>query len=389
MKNFFLAALILSVMASCRPQTETEASAENEENERAGEMTPVSLTDRQVRSLSIQVDTLTRYAFKNVVVVNGYLNVPPQNKASVTAVIGANVRTIRVFEGDRVRKGDLLAQLTHPDLLDVQSDYVNAFSRLAFLKKEYERQQKLYAEKVSSGKEYQQAQADYFMLQGTVLNLEARLRLLHLDPAEIRQGKIYEKVPVLSPIEGYIEKVNVQTGQYVEPQKTMFEVVNNDRIHVDLMVFERDVYKVKEGQKVVFTIESLSEKPMTATVFAVGKTFEQNPKAVYVHASIDGKHGLLIPGMYITGRIATAHDLAVALPESAVVNVEGKSYIFTAEKENDTWTFDPVEVMTGRREDGWTEIRMLPEPEPGTQYAWTGAYYILSEMKKGETGEED
>ena len=257
------------------------------------------------------------------------------------------------------------------------------------MEKEYERQQKLYEEQVSSGKTYQKTQADYYMLKGTVLNLEAKLKLLHLDPSKIAHGTIYEKVPVLSPIDGYVEKVEIMTGQYVEPQKPMFEVVNNDRIHADLMVFEKDVYKVKEGQKVVFTVESLPGEPMTATIFAVGKSFEQNPKAVHIHANIDNKRGVLIPGMYITGRIATNNELVDALPEKAIVNEGGKSYIFTAEKEGDGWLFTPLEIISGQKEDGWIEINLLSPLDSDTKVAWNGAYYLLSEMKKDETGDDD
>ncbi len=389
MKIFILAGFILFSLASCNQQTPGEQETGSEESEASEGLTPVTLTDQQVNALSIKVDTLAKYVFKDMVVVNGYLNVPPQNKASVTAIIGANIASIEVFEGDKVKKGQTLAYLSHPNLLDVQTEYINAQSELVFMEQEYKRQKKLYKEQVTSGKVYQKTQADYFMLKGNVLNLEAKLNLLHLDPSKVSQGTIYEKVPVLSPINGYVAKVEIRTGQFVEPQKPMFEVVNNDRIHADLMVFEKDIYKVKTGQKVVFTVESLPGEPMTATIFAVGKAFEQNPKAVHVHANIDNKRGVLIPGMYITGRIATNNKLVNALPEEAVVNEGGKSYIFTSQKNDGGWLFIPLEVISGLNEDGWIEIRLLAPVKAGTKFAWNGAYYLLSEMKKNETGDDD
>ncbi len=391
MKIFILAGFILFSLASCNQQAanETETETESEESEASEGLTPVSLTDQQFDALSIKVDTLAKFAFKDVVLANGNLSVPPQNKASVTAIIGANVFSINVFEGDKVKKGQVLAYLNHPNLIDVQTEYINAQNQLEFMEKEYQRQEKLYEEQVSSGKTYQKTQADYYMLKGTVLNLEAKLKLLHLDPSKIRKGIIYEKVPVLSPIAGFVEKVEIMTGQFVEPQKPMFKVVNNDRIHADLMVFEKDVYKVKEGQKVVFTVESLPGEPMMATIFAVGKSFEQNPKAVHIHANIDNKRGVLIPGMYIIGRIATNNNFVDALPEKAVVNEGGKSYIFTAEQEDGGWLFTPVEVISGQKEDGWIEIRLLSPLATGTKVSWNGAYYLLSEMKKDETGDDD
>jgi cobalt-zinc-cadmium efflux system membrane fusion protein len=196
-------------------------------------------------------------------------------------------------------------------------------------------------------------------------------------------------VPVVSPISGYIEKVLVQVGQFVEPHKELFLIVNTDHIHADLMVFEKDVYKVMEGQKLSFTVESVPGETLYATIFSVGKQFEQNPKAVHVHAEIDEKKGFLIPGMYIHGRIHTGSNKVKALPEAAFVEERGKSYIFTAQKrqeENRTdWEFTPVEVRTGMADDGWVEVKLLEPLPAGAQVAWNEAYYLIAEMKKSQT----
>jgi len=139
----------------------------------------------------------------------------------------------------RLNKGQVLAYLSHPDLLNLQTRYLNAWNQLQYTDKEYQRQKRLYEEEVGSGKDFQKVQSDFLSLTGEVRNLEAQLKLLKLDPEKIKQGDIVEQVPVISPINGFIEKVNVKTGQYAEPQMQMFEVINNDHIHADLMVFEK------------------------------------------------------------------------------------------------------------------------------------------------------
>jgi len=107
-----------------------------------------------------------------------------------------------------------------------------------------------------------------------------------------------------SPIEGFVQKVEVKIGQYVEPQTELFEIVNTHHVHADLMVFEKDVYSVKKGQKVRFTVQSIADTELTAEIYSVGKTFEDNPKAVHIHAEIENKKGNLIPGMYIQKEIS-------------------------------------------------------------------------------------
>ena len=53
------------------------------------------------------------------------------------------------------------------------------------------------------------------------------------------QCLILEQVPLRSPIEGYVQKVEIKTGQYVEPQTELFEIVNTEHVHADFMVFEK------------------------------------------------------------------------------------------------------------------------------------------------------
>jgi len=356
-------------------------------------MAELHLSDLKFESLGIKIDTLPIRSLSGVVEANGQLEVPPQHEATVTAILGANVTSIKVIEGDQVSKGQVLAYISHPNLTRLQTDYVRAYSQLQFLEKENQRQKRLYEEEVGSGKTYQQIQADYQAMKGEVKGYEAQLKQLSLNVEKIRSGEIYEYVPVVSPIYGFIQKVKVQIGQYVDPQTEMFMIVNTDHIHADLMVFEKDIYKVKVGQKVSFTVESVPGNTLTAKIYSVGKQFEQNPKAVHVHAEIDQKEDFLIPGMYINGKIRAGDNQVKALPEGAIIEEEGKPYIFMAEAHEEDgktkWTFNAVEVRTGITEDGWVEIKLLEPLPEGTLIAWNNAYYLISEMKKGETGDDD
>jgi len=388
MKTVIMAGMLILALSACNQKPGASAEQEKSEESSEGGLTDVMLTAQQFNALKMKVDTLAKHNFSSVVVANGQLEVLPQNEASVTTIIGANITSIEVYEGKKVNKGQVLAYLSHPDLLNLQTRYLNAWNQLQYTDKEYQRQKRLFEEQVGSGRDFQKIQSDFFSLTAEVKNLEAQLKLLKLDPEKIKQGNIVEQVPVISPINGFIEKVNVKTGQYAEPQMQMFEVINNDHIHADLMVFEKDVYKVKEGQSVSFSIESHSGEMLTAKIFAVGKSFEQNPKAVHVHAEIENKKGLLISGMYITGRISTGEDYAYAIPEGAIVNEDGKQVIFISEQDKDSWKFSPLEVITGQQENDIVEIKLLSPLKKGTLLAMNNAYYLLSEMKKSETGEE-
>ncbi|WP_282018583.1 efflux RND transporter periplasmic adaptor subunit [Salegentibacter mishustinae] len=396
--NILMLALSLTLFFGCEENSNSEKDTQESKasdsketeghNEEEGGMRSVNLSEMKFNSLGIKVDTLPKKALSGIVEANGQLEVPPQYEATVTATLGGNINSIKVIEGDKVKKGQVLAYLSHPNLTKIQTDYINAFNRMQFLEKEFARQKRLYEAEVGSGKSFQQTQADFQSVKGEVSGYESQLRQLNLGASQVRNGNLYEYIPVVSPIEGYIEKVKVQIGQYVEPQTSMFMVVDNEHVHADLMVFEKDIYKVKEGQKISFTLESVPGSNLTGEIYSVGKQFEQNPKAVHVHAEIKNKEDYLIPGMYIKGKIRTGEEAVPALPEEAVIEEDGNPYIFTAQKHQEEgkteWELKPIQVRTGINEDGWVEIKLLEPLPEGTLVAYNNAYYLVSEMQKSQ-----
>jgi len=363
-------------------ESKTEANEEHLEDEE------VMLTQQQFDALQMKIDTMALRSMSGYVEANGSLEVPPQNEAAITTVVGANVVSIEVIEGDKVNKGDVVAYLSHPNIIKLQTDYLNAYSNSNFLKKNYERQQKLYDAGIGSGANFQKAEAEYDASKAMVNGLEAQLRILNVNTTSIRNDAITHRIALLSPIEGFVQKVEVKTGQYVEPQTELFEIVNTNHVHADLMVFEKDVYKVKKGQKVNFTLQSIPDTELTAKIYSVGKTFEDNPKAVHIHAEIENKKGNLIPGMYIQGKIQIDNTKTKALPESAIIKEGDRYYAFSVEKENKGWSFKPVEVVLGTKDDDWVSVQFIKELNENQKFAYNNAYYLIAEMKKGEAEHE-
>jgi len=386
---------VIALMTACGEKQGSEGSGHGHEeetghNEHKDEGESVHFSAAQFEALDMKVDTLSLRNISAVVQAHGQLEVPPQNEATVTAIIGANISSINVIEGEAVKKGQVLAYLTHPNLTRLQGDYLKVYNNLQFLEQDYQRQKLLYEAEVGSGKAFQQTQADYRSTKGMVKSLAAQLRQFGMNPVRIQEGKFYDQVPVVSPIDGSIVSVAVKIGQYVQPEKTLFEIINTHHIHADLMVFEKDVHKVKEGQRVRFRVETLPGKELFAEIYSVGKKFEQDPKAVHVHAEIENKTGSLIPGMYIKGEILTDSTRAYALPEEAITREGDKSLAFLAEKEmegeHENWMFTPVEVVAESSNNGWVAVKFLQEIPDGALFAVNNAYYLIAEMNKSEAG---
>ena len=395
--NKYLILFIVSIVATACGNKESHKEGDKnphnkeqktEEGDDHSEGEEVTLSQQQFEALKMKIDTIALRNMSGYVEANGTLEVPPQNEAAITSVVGANVLSIKVIEGDKVNKGQVVAYLSHPNIIQMQTDYLNAFSNSNFLKKNFERQQKLYDAGVGSGVNFQKAKAEYDASKAMVSGLEAQLKLLNINTSSVRNGTIVQSISLRSPIGGYVQKVEVKTGQYVEPQTELFEIVNTHHVHADLMVFEKDVYKVKKGQKVNFTVQSIPDTELTAEIYSVSKTFEDNPKAVHVHAEIENKKGILIPGMYIQGKIQVENTKTTALPESAIVKEGDRFFVFSAEKENEDWSFKPVEVLLGAKDGNWVAVQFTEEQDKITKFAYNNAYYLIAEMKKGEAEHE-
>lgn len=345
----------------------------------------VTLTQKQINILGIKIDQLSKKNMGGFIEVNGKLGVPPQNEAVVTSILGANINSIIAIEGDKVNKGQTLAYISHPSIITMQTDYLQTYNKLTFLEQDYNRHKKLYEANVGSGRDYQLAESAYSSAKGLAKGLASQLSLLGISAKSVRNGNISQVAPVKSPINGFIEKVEIKSGQYVQPQTPLFEVVNTEHIHADLMVFEKDISKVENEQTVQFTIESLGNKQLSAKIYSVGKSFEEGPKALHVHAEIENKDENLIPGMYVKARIITKNYLVQAIPEDAIFQEGDKHFVFTAEKEDDgTWGFVPKEVIIKQTNSGFTAFDFVSPIEKGTLVAQSGAYYLMAELKKSE-----
>ncbi len=395
--------LIIGALLLCfgcgQPTTEDAHAHEDAHDHAPANEEEVHLVQQQMDVMDIQLGKFQSLNLSTTVKSNGQLELPPQNKASLSTVMGGRVKAIQVLEGDYVSKGQTLALIEHPNFVELQEQYMTAKSKLVFLEQDYERKKTLHADSISAAKTFQQAEAGYRSALANVNGLKAKLQLLNINLEKVEQGEFLSAIPVRSPINGYVRLVEVNIGKYVQPEQEMFEIVDNEHIHIDLRVYEKDMGKVKHGQKVIFSLPNNPDSVFQGSIFAVGKAFEQEPKAVSVHAEIENKTGGLLPGMYVDARIVTNEQQVQALPNDAIVNDGGLNYIFVLKPRSvqdhahedgathdNEFVFRKIEVNLGATDIGFTEVVPAYNLPDHVQIVTKGAFYLLAEMKKGQGG---
>jgi cobalt-zinc-cadmium efflux system membrane fusion protein len=379
-KNFlFVLAAVAGSLAGCRDK----APAEEPEHAHEEAEGTVELSKVQYASVGITLGGIEKRQLSGQLHVNGVLDVPPQNQVSISIPYGGILKYTDLLQGMWVNKGQVIARMEHPDYIQMQQEYLEAASQLSFLEKEYKRQEELSRENVSAGKTFEKTTADYHSLRARVEALRQKLALLNIRASNLTTETLQSSIPVISPISGYVTEVNANIGKFVQPNEVIFEIVDTRHLHVELMVFEKDVPRLHEDQKVRFILANEST-PREAEVHLIGREISAE-RTVRVHCHLLKEDKDLLPGMYVKATIETAGGQSDALPSEAIASAGGKHYIFVQIEGEDPIHFRVVEVGVGTSDDNFTEV-MLPEgfDRNTRNMVLKGAYDLLSKMNNSE-----
>lgn len=367
-RYFFVAVLILCV--GCKTKTEVVVEEENEPAE------IVILTPAQMQNSAIDTGVITRRSMNTTLRVNGVVDVPPQNIVSVSFPLGGYLKTTKLLPGMHVNRGEVIAVMEDPALIQLQQDYLMANARLGFLEKDFERQKMLNKEQVNADKIYQQATSDYTSQKVLVKGLSEKLRLVNINPNRLTESNISRSVAIYSPINGFVSKVNVNIGKYVDPSEVLFELINPADMHAALTVFEKDITRIKPNQKVQVTFVDDPGVIYNCTVLLVNRNIDENRSGL-VHCHFETKPLKLLPGMFLNALIQVSDAEVLAVPDEAVVRYGAQDYIFLAVGTN---TYKMLPVITGMRENGFVEVSHQSENLEGRSIVNNNAYAVLSKM---------
>jgi len=344
----------------------------------------IRLTGAQVKAIDLRTGGFEQRNLRTSLKVNGKLVLPPQNQAQVSSLVGGIVQSIRVKDGDFVRTGQALATMKNNDVVQWQQDYLENRSQLRYLEAEYARQKSLRADSINSEKTLQQVENDLGMARARQTGIRTRLQGVGIRAEGLTPETVRSEIGVVAPIEGYIHHVNVTMGKYADANGSLFDIVDNRALHLDLTVFEKDVHKLAVGQKVLFTDANDPLHDHPATIYSLDKAFQDNEQAIIAHARIGERTETLLPGMYVEARIQVDKYQALALPDAAVVSSGDDHFIYL---ESAPRTYRQVAVRTGASDLGYTEVVPLSELPKDARVVTKGAYYLLSEATKGGSGE--
>lgn len=348
-KTLYILALT-TILIGCK-ETKTEVTSPKEDG-------LIHVTEAQFKSVGMLVENPTEEDFDVTIKTSGKIDVPPQNRAQVTTFIGGYVKSTRLLVGDKVNKGQALVTLESAEYLDIQKEYLEVAEQIKYLKSEFERQKTLFDEKISSQKNYLKSESEYRRAKGMYQSLREKLLLLKINPTNVEKGKLTSTVTISSPISGDIVVMNANVGMYIAPSDVILEIVDTQHLHLELAVFEKDILKVKVGQRINFTVPEASKEIFPAEVHLVGKSIEGNDRTINVHGHLDESiKQKLLTGMFVEANIVVSSKNGLAISSEALVIENNKNFILLLESsQNNSYSFKKVAVTIGEKNKDFVEI---------------------------------
>ena len=374
MKNIYILFISLAFVACGNSEKNNESTSEDDLNSNTIVVTPA-----QFKGEGMQLGTLEKQDFNITVKTNGMIDVPPHNKASVSSFMGGYFTKTPLLIGNKEKKEQLLVTLKNPEFVELQQQYLEIAEQLNYLKSEFERQKTLHDENITSQKNFLKAESTYKSSLAHYNGLQKKLKMLNISPTYVEQGQITSTINIYAPIEGYVTKVNVSTGSYVSPADTILEIIDTAHIHLELIVFEKDILNIKKGQKINFKIPEASAKTFEAEVHLVGTSIDATNRTVKIHGHIkDEKETNFIVGMFVEAEIVINNTNSFALPNTAVAEIEGDYFALVLESKSSNYTFIKTKINVGKQTENYTEVLNYNDFSD-KQVLTNGSFMLLSE----------
>ena len=312
----------------------------------------VKFTPQQLKQVEIVTSQLTQTNLSKTITVNGMTRLRPENEMEISSLIDGQFKNSKLVEGMQVTKGQVLAQLENLQLMDMQEQYLVAKAKFNLAKADYERQKELNKTQSASNKVVQQAAFEFNQQAILIQTLGSKLSMLGINTNNLNSNNLQRSVSIRAPFTGYIDKVLVTNGMYVNTNTPLFKIINADNLNVVLKVYQDDLPYLKTNQRITAFTNNNNQNQLNGTIKFINT--QLTPEGYgEVTCTLD-KQENLTPGMYLNAKIKLSEHQVYALAKDAVLEYEGKKIVYI---QNAPGNFELIEIETGVIENDFIEVK--------------------------------
>src|ERR1043165_9311330 len=396
LQTLLLVMLLNAIMqVGCKRTPPANSAAAN------GSPTPATT----LQTAAIETEIVSPQTIAGIIPATGKILVPENSVAVIGPVNEGRIVRLYAGQGTRVRKGQKLADLESADIDQAEADYLKALAdyenavrssaaEVKLAQESYDRNKLLFEQSITAGKNLQSAEHDLEVakanrensINGTKAALTAARRhllILGLNDATIdaltKKTDLAATFSLNSPIDGIVVERNATVGASVGTDANVFKIIDLSHVWIDADVFEKDLPRVRTGQDVKLTVTAFPQSTFSGKVILINSVVDPDTRTVKVRTEVANPDGRLKPDMFANVQIITdVNRAAISIPQTAVLNDEGKSIVFVAEGDR----YDKRQVQPGIQNNDRVEI--VDGLKAGDKVVVKGNYLLLDRSKPGE-----
>lgn len=332
----------------------------------------IELSAEQITAAGIQLAEAKAHSISRGLPFPGEVRFDEDRTAHVVPRVPGVVESVTVNLGQTVKKGQLLAVIASQQISDQRSEQAAAQRRLALARTTYEREKKLWQDKISAEQDFLQARQALQEAEIAVSNARQKISVLS-GSVVATGGNRYE---LRAPFDGVVVEKHLTPGEVVDETTAAFTLSDLSRVWVTFGVSPKDLNKVQVGKAVTVSAPELNAE-VVGSVAYVGSLLGEQTRTATVRVTLENPQGSWRPGLFVTALVATdSREAKVAVPETAIQTVEDKPTVFVRTDDG----FEARAVELGSRAAGHVEITQ--GLEPGAQVASAGSFVLKSELGK-------
>ncbi len=351
----------------------------------------VELTPEMVERLEIRTAAVSMRALPAELQTTGQVDFEQDRLAHVTPRIPGRVERVLADLGDDVRKGQELVVIDSVELGQAKADYLQAKADEELVRQNFEREQGLFAERISSEKEMLVAKAAHLEAAARLRNAEETLRLYGLSDDSVRSMS-YEsgqasRLPVRAPLAGRVVEKHVTIGELVTPERNLFTIADLGHVWIWIDVYERDLGNVHLEDDVAVTVDAYPGEEFGGKVTYVSDRVDPDTRTVRARIDVENPGHRLRPGMFARVTLSDPHsgseraEPSLVVPAGAVQRDGEESIVFVPLGGH---RFERRHVELGRATSEFTEI--LSGLAAGDEVVVEGGFLLKSEASKEQMG---
>jgi cobalt-zinc-cadmium efflux system membrane fusion protein len=360
-------------------------SCKEEIKESADSVSSTVLSEERLKNSGIEFGFPEERELTSLFSAKGKIVVLQQDQAVITSKIDGIIENIFVKEGDKVKKGQPVCQISSQAIIQIQQDYHNYKAEKEFLEKEYARQKELSSEKIGALKDLQATESKYKIALANFKGSYSKMKLLGIDSNPSSED-FKSSAIIYAPMSGYLVKLNTSIGTSTTAGINLGQIYNLDDPHADVFVFSKDINFVQEGQNV--KVEFINENHQVADgkVEFITRSMDEETKTVLVHVLFTPPAGIrIIPDMQLNVSFPVKTENKLTVPLDAVYDEGNAHYIYLVkEDKKNNFIFEPVAVKLGIEDNNLVQISPEIDIAISTKIVTKGAALLYAELNGSE-----